>query len=154
GRTGEGGSPGLAALRVLDFDDFGAEPGQRFGAGGPRLELSQIEHPHAGETIERRAVFSHRYRILQGPPRDCTIAQQIRRRKSKPCWGGPPMATNQPSIFIDGESGTTGLGIRHRIEMVPGIALRSLPAAQRKDPSSRQDMMAACDLVVLCLPDD
>jgi N-acetyl-gamma-glutamyl-phosphate reductase len=38
--------------------------------------------------------------------------------------------------------------------MVPEIGLRSLPAARRKDPSARQDMMAACDLVVLCLPDD
>jgi N-acetyl-gamma-glutamyl-phosphate reductase len=64
------------------------------------------------------------------------------------------MASNQPSVFIDGEAGTTGLGIRKRLEMVPGIALRSLPAAQRKDPSARQDTMAACDLVVLCLPDD
>jgi N-acetyl-gamma-glutamyl-phosphate reductase len=64
------------------------------------------------------------------------------------------MASNQPSVFIDGEAGTTGLGIRTRLEMVPGIALRSLPMAQRKDPSARQDMMAACDLVVLCLPDD
>src|SRR5580704_9537110 len=64
------------------------------------------------------------------------------------------MATNQPSVFIDGEAGTTGLGIRNRLEMVPGIGLRSLPEAQRKDPSARQDMMAACDLVVLCLPDD
>jgi N-acetyl-gamma-glutamyl-phosphate reductase len=64
------------------------------------------------------------------------------------------MAINQPSVFIDGEAGTTGLGIRKRLEMVPGIALRSLPAAQRKDPSARQDMMARCDLVMLCLPDD
>ena len=64
------------------------------------------------------------------------------------------MASNQPSVFIDGEAGTTGLGIRHRLEMVPGIVLRSLPEAQRKDPSARQDMMAACDLVVLCLPDN
>jgi N-acetyl-gamma-glutamyl-phosphate reductase len=64
------------------------------------------------------------------------------------------MASNQPSVFIDGEAGTTGLGIRKRLEMVPQIALRSLPAAQRKDPTARQDMMAACDLVVLCLPDD
>ena len=64
------------------------------------------------------------------------------------------MASNHPSVFIDGEAGTTGLGIRKRLELVPGIALRSLPEAQRKDPSARQDMMAACDLVVLCLPDD
>src|SRR5271169_5169975 len=64
------------------------------------------------------------------------------------------MASNQPSVFIDGEAGTTGLGISHRLEMVPGIVLRSLPTAQRKDPSARRDMMASCDLVVLCLPDD
>jgi N-acetyl-gamma-glutamyl-phosphate reductase len=64
------------------------------------------------------------------------------------------MASNHPSVFIDGEAGTTGLGIRRRLEMVPGIVLRSLPEAQRKDPSVRQDMMARCDLVVLCLPDD
>jgi N-acetyl-gamma-glutamyl-phosphate reductase len=64
------------------------------------------------------------------------------------------MASNQPSVFIDGEAGTTGLGIRRRLEVVPGIVLRSLPAAQRKDPSARQDMMAACDLAVVCLHDD
>jgi N-acetyl-gamma-glutamyl-phosphate reductase len=64
------------------------------------------------------------------------------------------MASNQPSVFIDGEAGTTGLGIRQRLEKVPEMVLRSLPEAQRKDPSARQDMMAACDLVVLCLPDD
>src|SRR6516165_7474784 len=63
------------------------------------------------------------------------------------------MASNQPSVFIDGEAGTTGLGIRQRLETMPGITLRSLPAAQRKDRSARQDMMAECDLVVLCLPD-
>src|SRR5258708_18028602 len=64
------------------------------------------------------------------------------------------MASNQPSVFIDGEAGTTGLGIRKLLEMMAEITLRSLPAAQRKDPSARQDIMAECDLVVLCLPDD
>jgi N-acetyl-gamma-glutamyl-phosphate reductase len=64
------------------------------------------------------------------------------------------MASNQPSVFIDGEAGTTGLGIRMRLEKMPEIVLRSLPAAQRKDLSARRDIMGACELVVLCLPDD
>jgi N-acetyl-gamma-glutamyl-phosphate reductase len=64
------------------------------------------------------------------------------------------MASNQPTVFIDGEAGTTGLGIRKRLEMMPDITLRSLPEAQRKNRAARQEMMGACDLVVLCLPDD
>ena len=64
------------------------------------------------------------------------------------------MASNQPNVFIDGEAGSTGVEVRKRLEMLPEIVLRSLPEAQRKDPSARQDMIGACDLVVLCLPDN
>ena len=64
------------------------------------------------------------------------------------------MASNQPSVFIDGEAGSTGVEVRKRLEMLPEIVLRSLPEVQRKDASARQDIIGACDLVVLCLPDN
>jgi N-acetyl-gamma-glutamyl-phosphate reductase len=64
------------------------------------------------------------------------------------------MASNKPRIFIDGEAGTTGLGIRTRLEALETVALKSLPSAQRKDLAARRDMMSEVDLVVLCLPDE
>ena len=57
------------------------------------------------------------------------------------------------TIFIDGSQGTTGLRIVQRLSLREDIKILSLPEEKRKDPSARKEMLNACDIALLCLPD-
>ncbi len=57
-------------------------------------------------------------------------------------------------IYIDGEAGTTGLEIGKRLHGRPDIEVISIAPSLRKDIEERKKLLNACDLAILCLPDE
>ncbi|MBR0753871.1 N-acetyl-gamma-glutamyl-phosphate reductase [Bradyrhizobium jicamae] len=69
----------------------------------------------------------------------------------KPAAAG---AAKKPSVFVDGASGTTGLGIQERLRGQSEITVKAIAEDKRKDAGAKRALMEEVDLVILCLPDD
>lgn len=57
-------------------------------------------------------------------------------------------------VYIDGQSGTTGLQIYQRIEARPDLELLRIAEGSRHDTAERKRLINAADVVFLCLPDE
>lgn len=57
------------------------------------------------------------------------------------------------NIFIDGESGTTGLQVYERLNKHPYVNVLAIDNERRKSTSYKKEMLASCDIAFLCLPD-
>ena len=60
----------------------------------------------------------------------------------------------KPTVFIDGEAGTTGLQIYTRLAGRDDLELLRIDADKRKDAAARSHLLNTADVSILCLPDD
>ena len=59
----------------------------------------------------------------------------------------------KPTVFVDGDQGTTGLQLMSRLQARNDLTLLTLPPERRKDARWRSEAINSCDIAILCLPD-
>ena len=62
--------------------------------------------------------------------------------------------STKPTVFVDGQEGTTGLRIHEYLAARPDLEVLSIDAQRRKAPAERARLLNESDVAFLCLPDE
>ena len=77
-----------------------------------------------------------------------TVTDSHQPRTAGKTTGKTVGATTKPAVFVDGASGTTGLGIQERLRLQSDVVVKSIAEDKRKDAGAKRALMEEVDLVI------